>query len=56
LDFAQQDLEIKKQALSLAKRIEEKNQIKFFEVLRPVLILIKHKLNCTILKNNTWKH
>ena len=31
LAFAQQDLETKKQAQNLAKRIEEKNQIKFFE-------------------------
>ena len=31
LTFAQQDLETKKQAQNLAKRIEEKNQIKFFE-------------------------
>jgi outer membrane protein TolC len=31
LAFAQQDLENKKQAQNLAKRIEEKNQIKFFE-------------------------
>ena len=31
LAFAQQDLEAKKQAQNLAKRIEEKNQIKFFE-------------------------
>ena len=31
LAFAQQDLETKKQARNLAKRIEEKNQIKFFE-------------------------
>ena len=31
LAFAQQDLETKKQAQSLAKRIEEKNKIKFFE-------------------------
>lgn len=31
LDFANRDLKTKKQALNLAKRIEEKNQIKFFE-------------------------
>ena len=31
LDFANRDLKTKKQALELAKRIEEKNQIKFFE-------------------------
>ena len=31
LTFAQQDLGTKKQAQNLAKRIEEKNQIKFFE-------------------------
>jgi outer membrane protein TolC len=31
LAFAQQDLKNKKQAQNLAKRIEEKNQIKFFE-------------------------
>ena len=31
LAFAQQDLETKKQVQNLAKRIEEKNQIKFFE-------------------------
>jgi outer membrane protein TolC len=31
LAFAQQELETKKQAQNLAKRIEEKNQIKFFE-------------------------
>ena len=31
LAFAQQDLENKKQSQNLAKRIEEKNQIKFFE-------------------------
>lgn len=31
LAFAKQDLETKKQAQNLAKRIEEKNQIKFFE-------------------------
>ena len=31
LAFAQQDLETKKQAQNLAKRIKEKNQIKFFE-------------------------
>ena len=31
LAFAQKDLENKKQAQNLAKRIEEKNQIKFFE-------------------------
>jgi outer membrane protein TolC len=31
LAFAQQDLETKKQAQNLAKRIEEKNQLKFFE-------------------------
>ena len=31
LDFAKRDLKTKKQALELAKRIEEKNQIKFFE-------------------------
>ena len=31
LDFANRDLKTKKQALNLAKGIEEKNQIKFFE-------------------------